>query len=79
VDERVWTVVQPHQDTDQMVILAMLPSNCGHYAHVLAQAISIGSPHRASALQMSRADAVRSLMRTQFGVELALRAVEPKP
>jgi hypothetical protein len=79
MEEQVWTVVQPGPQ-DHMVILAMLPANCGAYARTLAQSISIGAPqNQASALQMLRRDAILAMMRTQFGVELTLRIVEPKP
>jgi hypothetical protein len=75
--EQVWTVVQAHPETDQVEIIAMLPKGLEHHARTLAQTLSIGAPHnRASALLMSKSDAVRALMLTQFGMELTLKAVE---
>jgi hypothetical protein len=76
VIEQVWTVVQAHPETDQIEIIAMLPKGLEHHARTLAQTLSIGAPHnRASALLMTKADAVRALMLTQFGVELTLKTV----
>jgi hypothetical protein len=77
VIEQVWTVVQAHPETDVVEIIAMLPKGLEHHARTLAQTLSIGAPHnRASALLMSKSDAVRALMLTQFGMELTLKAVE---
>lgn len=77
--EQVWTVIQAHPETDQVEIVAMLPKGLEHHARTLAQTLSIGAPHnRASALLMNKADAVRSLMMTQFGVELTVKIVEQK-
>jgi hypothetical protein len=79
VVEQVWTVIQAHPETDQVEIVAMLPKGLEHHARTLAQTLSIGAPHnRASALLMNKADAVRSLMMTQFGVELTVKIVEQK-
>jgi hypothetical protein len=79
VVEQVWTVIQAHPETDQVEIIAMLPKGLEHHARTLAQTLSIGAPHnRATALLMNKADAVRALMLTQFGVELTVKIVEPK-
>jgi hypothetical protein len=76
VIEQVWTVVQAHPETGVIEIIAMLPKGLEHHARTLAQTLSIGAPHnRASALLMSKADAVRALMLTQFGMELTLKPV----